>query len=104
MEPVSMSADPGRTLGVTLAGEIDFSNAAGVLDRIRVEVDARRPPAVRVDLAAVTFLDSSGIGVLVNVMKLAQARHAAFRVEHPNPKVRDQLRITGLLTAFGLDT
>ncbi|MDR7280225.1 STAS domain-containing protein [Catenuloplanes atrovinosus] len=104
MEPVSVSVSgyAGRALGVALAGEIDFSNADAVLATIHGEMNARRPPSVRVDLAAVTFLDSSGIGVLVDVMKLAHATHARFRVEHPSPAVRDQLRIAGLLDAFGL--
>lgn len=100
---VSISMTPGRTLEVALTGEIDFSNSAAILAAIRAGVLEQRPVTVRVDLAAVTFLDSSGIGVLVNVMKAAHAAQAGYRVEHPSPKVHDQLRITGLLEVFGLD-
>src|SRR3954468_20222299 len=92
----------GDTLVLTLRGEIDFTNAAGTTETIRSAVAGQRPARVRVDLAEVTFLDSSGIGVLVCALRAAQEAGAAFRVEHPNANVFDQLGTTGLLEAFGL--
>jgi anti-anti-sigma factor len=50
----------------------------------------------------VTFLDSSGIGVLVHVMRLAEDLGVPFRVSDPAPKVYEQLRMSGLTEAFGL--
>jgi anti-sigma B factor antagonist len=101
MQQLSVGTE-GDTLVVTLRGEIDFTNAAPTTEAIRSAVAGQRPARVRVDLAEVTFLDSSGIGVLVTALRAAQEVDAAFRVEHPNPNVFDQLGTAGLLEAFGL--
>ena len=102
METVSIDPGVDGELDVVLRGELDFTNAAPVIEAIRGAVAQHRPARVRVDLAKVTFLDSSGIAVLVNAMKAAESVEAGYRVENPNLKVADQLRITGLLEAFGL--
>jgi anti-sigma B factor antagonist len=115
MQLLSVGAE-GDTLVLTLRGEIDFTNAAATTETIRSAVadmrrladpaqvlaHGQRPARVRVDIAEVTFLDSSGIGVLVSALRAAQEAGAAFRVEHPNPNVFDQLGTAGLLEAFGL--
>ena len=101
MQPLSIGTQ-GDTLALTLRGEIDFTNAAAATEAIREAVARERPVRVRVDVTEVTFLDSSGIGVLVTAMRVAQEVGAGFRVEHPNPNVFDQLATAGLLEAFGL--
>ncbi|MBG0561481.1 STAS domain-containing protein [Actinoplanes aureus] len=102
MQTVSIEAKPGGVLDVVLSGEIDFTNAAHIVDVVREAIAGGCPETVRVDLAAVTFLDSSGLGVLIRAMKAAAAVDAAFRVEHPTEKVFDQLQMTGLLAPFGI--
>jgi anti-sigma B factor antagonist len=97
---IDMDADGG--LAVALRGEIDFTRSGPIGDAIRVAVQRKRPALVRMNLAEVTFLDSSGIGVLVTAMRAADEAQAHFRVENPIPSVLDQLRLTGLLDAFGL--
>ena len=103
MTPVSVSSVDDGVLDVILRGEIDYTNAAPVNDVVRNSVVGGHPKLVRFDLTAVTFLDSSGIGVLVNGLKAAQAADAEFRVRGPNPKVLDQLRITGLIDLFPVE-
>ena len=102
MQTVSVSTVAPGTVLVRLRGEIDFTNSAGVAEVIRGAVLRDRPTALRADLAELTFLDSSGIGVLINAMKAADEVGASFTVEHPSSKVLSQLRMTGLLEVFGL--
>lgn len=97
-----MDSDAGGVLTVALSGEIDFTNASPINLAVRDEINRCRPSAVRVDLAAVTFLDSSGIGVLVRAMRAAGDADAGFRVVNPTDKVFDQLRGACLLDVFGL--
>jgi stage II sporulation protein AA (anti-sigma F factor antagonist) len=104
MTPVSVSSGPDGVLEVALHGEIDYTNAARVNEAVRAAVGQAAPLVVRVDLGAVTFLDSSGIGVLVNALKTAQAADADFRVRRPSAKVLDQLRITGLTELFPIES
>lgn len=102
MRTVSVSSDADGALTVVLRGEIDYTNAAGIVEAIRGAVERDRPTSVRVEMGEVTFLDSSGIGVLVHAMKAAEEAQAPYRVDNPNPKVFDQLRMVGLLEAFGM--
>lgn len=102
VESVSVDERADGGLDVVLRGEIDFTNGSEIVDVIRDAVTRRRPDRVRVDLGEVTFVDSSGIAVLVNAMRAAEAVGASYRVEHANRKVLDQLRVTGLLEPFGI--
>jgi anti-sigma B factor antagonist len=103
MTPVSVSTADDGALAVTLRGELDYTNAARVTEVIRAAIAGSAPKLVLADLTEVTFLDSSGIGVLVNAMKAAHAASADFRVRGPNAKVLDQLRITGLVDLFPVE-
>ncbi|MCK2215937.1 STAS domain-containing protein [Actinomadura sp. ATCC 31491] len=103
MHEASIDMDEAGVLRVTLRGEIDFTNSAEIHKLVTDAVAERRPRHVRVDLAEVTFIDSTGIGVLVDAMRVALAAQADFRVENPTRRMLDQLRTTGLLTAFGLE-
>jgi anti-sigma B factor antagonist len=102
VESVSAIARGNGALDVVLRGEIDFTNASEAIELIRDAIARQRPTSVRVEMGEVTFLDSSGIAVLVNAMRAAETAGATYRVEHPNRKVLDQLRITGLLEPFGI--
>lgn len=103
MEPVSVSAGAAGTLDVVLRGEIDYTNASEVAETVRGAVHSALPSTVRVNLADVTFLDSSGIAVLVTAMKAARETRAEYRVWAPQPRVLDQLRMTGLIDLFPVD-
>jgi anti-sigma B factor antagonist len=102
MQALLMSMAVDGMLSLVLRGEINFTNAGELGDAIRAAVRREKPTAVRVDLAEVTFLDSSGIGVLVTAMRAADEADAAYLVENPSPNVFDQLQTTGLVEAFGL--
>jgi anti-sigma B factor antagonist len=103
MGPVSITPRPGGVLDVTLRGDIDYTNAAGVAEVIRDAVRQERPKVIRVNMAGVDFLDSSGIAVLVKAMKSARETGADYLVEGPNARVFDQLRMTGLTDLFPVE-
>lgn len=102
MPTVTFDIGAGGVLGVVLRGEVDFTNAALVLEAFRAAMTGLRPALIRVDMSDVTFLDSSGIGVLVRMMRTAGELGAAYRVQRTEPKVYDQLQAAGLLEAFGI--
>ena len=61
-----------------------------------------RPSAVRVDLADVPFLDSSGIEVLVVAHRLAEQLGIGCTIERPSRAVFEHLRLIGLAELFGI--
>jgi len=93
----STLADDG-TATVTLLGEIDFSNA----DEIREVVAEWRPAVVRVDLEKAAFIDSTGLGALIEGYQTAVEEQCTFVVVNPAPNFRRVLSVTGLTELFGL--
>jgi anti-anti-sigma factor len=53
-----------------------------------------------VDLAEVSFMDSTGLGVLVTLWHEAQANGGRFRVSRPSPPAARVLGISGVDTLF----
>ncbi len=89
-------ADEAGEHRVTVAGEIDLSNARDVLDAITraVPEEARK---VVVDLAAVGYLDSAAISMLFRLAAtLTRRRQELWLVVPDTSPVRAVLRLTSL--------
>ena len=70
-------ATHNRILTISLSGDIDHHSVKGLLHSLEKEVDAVLPRQVVVDCSGVTFMDSSGIAIL---LRLRQQR------DHPGPR------------------
>ena len=80
---------------LALTGEFDLSNASEVEDALK-EIERDRPPLLVLDLRELTFMDSTGLRVMVSAD--ARARDDSRRlaiVQGPEP-VHRVFRITGL--------
>ena len=84
-------------LCLAVAGEVDIATSARLGAAISESVDAGDLTHVVVDLDQVTFLDSTGIQVLLHGRDGATERGLAFRVTNPHGVVRRTLEITGVL-------
>jgi len=61
-------------------------------------------PDLCVDLRRVNFIDSAGLGMLVEVLKEARQLGGDMRLAHANRSVRRILQVTGLEALFDLGT
>ncbi|MEV6489793.1 STAS domain-containing protein [Actinoplanes sp. NPDC051633] len=102
MENPIQSTFADGTATVALLGEIDFSNADEVADGIREAVAEWRPLVLRVDLKAAAFIDSTGLGALIEGYQAATEAQTTFMVANPTPNFRRVLAVTGLTELFGL--
>ncbi|MCS5729839.1 STAS domain-containing protein [Herbiconiux moechotypicola] len=66
---------------------------------MRREIEAGRTSVV-VDLGAVTFMDSSGLGAVVGCLKTARQAGGDLRIAAPNEQVMMILRLSNLDRAF----
>lgn len=57
-------------------------------------------PEINVDLSDVSFIDSTGLGMLVGVLKEARDMQGAVRLVNPGREVRRILQVTGLEAMF----
>ncbi len=85
----------GATGVISVLGEIDLSTASRVREAVGDHIDAGVCRLV-LDLSEVTFMDSTGLGLLVGAHKATTARGGGLRVVCDNPRLLRLLAVTGL--------
>ena len=78
MTQVTLKQD-GKTLTALLSGEIDHHWAAILREKIDERAAAAAPAILILDFSAVTFMDSSGIGLILGRHKLVSALGGVVR-------------------------
>lgn len=93
----------GDTVRVAAAGEIDMATAPKWKAVMLAAIEQPIPPRdVRIDLADVTFMDASGIGVLISGREAARCRGVGFTVHNPQGAVLRVFEILGLTETLAL--
>jgi anti-sigma B factor antagonist len=93
---VGVTAD--GALCVRMTGELDLPSVSE-LGRQLDDLLARAPQPLELDLTDVTFLDSSGVAVLVRLAN----RFGSVRTSGASAPVRKVIGVLGLSRRFGLD-
>jgi anti-anti-sigma factor len=88
---VNASVDHSGSLQIMLEGELDMANVPALEAKIATLISAAPGRAV-FDMSGVTFMDSSGIAMLLRTAE----RVTAVEVRNPSSSVRLVLRATGL--------
>jgi anti-sigma B factor antagonist len=91
---------PSHTV-IRVTGYIDISTSPRLRDRI-LEVAADQPAIVLVDLGAIEFLDSSGLGVILNGWKRLHAQGGTLAVISPQSRITKIFEITALNLSIDL--
>jgi anti-sigma B factor antagonist len=84
---------------VTVRGEIDVHTAPALRDRLS-EVLREGEELVVVHLDGVTFMDSTGLGVLVGAHKSQRAHGGTLELVCSQPRLLRILELTGLRKVF----
>jgi anti-sigma B factor antagonist len=85
---------------VRLRGELDLYNSARVREALS-DACTGDPERLVIDLSAVEFIDSTALGVLIEVRKNLSDRRT-FILAAPGPEARRALEISGLDRHFTL--
>lgn len=88
----------GTTL-VAVGGEIDVYTAPKLRDKI-TELVAAGVYTMVIDMEAVEFLDSTGLGVLVGGLKKVRAHEGSLELVCTQDRLLKIFRITGLSKVF----
>ena len=62
-----------RHICIRLSGELDHHSAKGLLRRLDQEIEKALPTQLTLDLSGVTFMDSSGIAVVLRARRRMEA-------------------------------
>ena len=95
MTQVTLKQD-GKTLTALLSGEIDHHWAAILREKIDERAAAAAPAILILDFSAVTFMDSSGIGVLLGRYKQMRASGGAVTYYGAGAQVARILTVGGM--------
>ena len=89
----------GQRVVVEVSGELDLSTGPALEQQLVTLIDDGVTDIV-LDLSGVSFIDSSGLGVLVVALKRLRFRGGALRLAGCQPPVRTVLDITALSRIF----
>ena len=92
---IDTSEVAGRIAVVRLDGRLNMVAAPRLKAAIEGVVDAGGTHVV-VDLTAVSFMDSSGLGALIAALKKARQAHGDLRIAGVNEQVGTVLNLTNL--------
>ena len=99
-----MNVTTSQTNGVVVVsadGELDIVTA-GQLDTELVAGLEQASLRLVLDLSAVSFMDSTGLGTVVKALKRCREKDVEFRVVVSTERVRKVFEITGLNTLISL--
>ncbi|WP_405459864.1 STAS domain-containing protein [Paenibacillus sp. HJGM_3] len=80
---------------VSLAGELDLSVATDLVEELQPLI-AQTDRAFVFDLRQLQYIDSTGIGIIVSILKSRAALQAPFAVRNVPPKIKRLFDLTGI--------
>ena len=94
MEIEATSAD--RNLLLEMKGELDHHGARNALRELELSIDAALPKKLVLDLAGVTFMDSSGIALILRAQQRMQLLDGSLLVRNVPQQARRVLDAAGI--------
>lgn len=94
MEITSSCRD--RLMTTRLQGELDHHGAKGLLEQLEREIDACLPRQLVLDFSAVSFMDSSGIAVVVRARRRMDALGGTVMLQNVPPQPRKVFEASGV--------
>ena len=86
----------GSILTVHVRGEIDHHTAASIRQGIDATLFEKRPKTLILDLSAVSFMDSSGLGLIMGRYSVMKELGGEMAVWNPSRETRAILSLAGM--------
>ena len=86
----------GSILSIRVRGEIDHHTAAAIRQGIDAILFEKRPAKLILDLSAVSFMDSSGLGLIMGRYSVMKELGGDMTVWNPSPETRAILTLAGM--------
>ena len=86
----------GSILSVRVRGEIDHHTASEIRRGIDAILFEKRPKQLILDLSAVSFMDSSGLGLIMGRYSVMKELEGEMIVWNPSPETRSIMTLAGM--------
>ena len=80
----------------TLSGELDHHNAKELRSELDRFIVTAQPRELAIDFGGITFMDSSGIGLIMGRSKLMNECGGRLEVINPQPYIRRVMKLAGI--------
>ena len=90
-----MNTAPTR-LVIALCGDIDHHKASRLRQEIDTAAEAKRPDILELDFQNVTFMDSSGIGLIMGRYKLISSYSGKLEVINVPRNMAKVIKLSGI--------
>ncbi len=100
--PITVTHRDGAVVAA-LSGEIDHHGARAMMNELGELIAARLPRHLALDLSGVTFMDSSGIAVLLRALREMDRLGGSLRVTNIPAQARRVLDAAGVGRLITLD-
>ncbi|MBQ8921538.1 MAG: STAS domain-containing protein [Oscillospiraceae bacterium] len=91
---VELKEEP-KKLTAMLSGELDHHHAKEIREAIDFAVREQLPQTLVLDFRHVTFMDSSGIGLIMGRSRLLEETGGALEIHNPSQQISKVLRLSG---------
>ncbi len=85
-----------NTVIAYLEGELDHHTAKPMREEIDAAVESNTPKLLVLDFKDITFMDSSGIGLVMGRYKLVSKYNAKLTITNPSPQIYKVMQLAGL--------
>jgi stage II sporulation protein AA (anti-sigma F factor antagonist) len=93
--PVIIDTDEHEIIA-HLSGEIDHHCAKEIRTDIDLAIEMHKPEKLILDFTGVTFMDSSGIGLVMGRYKTMKTLGGRVVIENPSAQIKKVMRLAGL--------
>lgn len=94
----------GNNIVVALSGEIDHHNAAFLRKGIDKLIYEKKPPKLILDLSAIEFMDSSGLGLIMGRYSLIRELGGELVVRNPTAGILRICKLAGMERMISIET
>ncbi len=91
----------GKDAVVRVAGRIDVDSSPDLRDHLKTLLSQEAlPQAVIVDLAGVSYIETSGVATLIEALRVARRHQISFRLQGLSGASLRLFQVTGVLALF----
>ena|SRR5271157_1862987 len=84
---------------ITVQGDIEMMTIKNFKERL-FEIGHNVDKNIEIDLSSVDYIDSSGVGVLISLLKLQKKKGKELFIKKVSPKVLNVLKLSSLSDVF----
>lgn len=92
---IDIKSAGGHVVAV-LYGEIDHHNAQEIRTQLDNYIITVQPPELTIDFSNITFMDSSGIGLIMGRSRLMREWGGNLEIRNPQPYIRRVMKLAGM--------